>query len=392
MSISPTSRDIVPAARRGLFIIDLESSLSVPRFLPQGDTWDVADVLQPSSSSNRRASYMTRVEEPGCSPSTTWFVPFISQLPGNVHFRALGSDAQHPSSIQHILHAHYRAITDINWHPAAAERDLVVSTGVDSWVWGRTCARCLGSARLVVPGGKQVKWNRQDPHVLASIHAAEVPIWDRRIRARSFLSVTFSTSPSHALPLHPVTLCVAPPSLRFFPSLRFRRSARRAPVYVAFHLTGFHVLVLLLPPFRPRSSFRQLTRECNSTLLTPIPPPPPLHSVVTLRDPLPPPASRLSPLHPLLPPLNIILFMSSSSRPPLPFSHPSHLPSPRSSSSPSFSVGHRLRLGCCPHRGRSGVPSFRRILIASSFALPSSALLPIPIPLAFPAASYSYSY
>lgn len=62
MSISPTSRDIVLAAyvvtfvrisfcpindvisRRGLFIIDLESRFSIPRFLPQGGTWDVADV------------------------------------------------------------------------------------------------------------------------------------------------------------------------------------------------------------------------------------------------------------------------------------------------------------------------------------------------------------
>lgn len=30
--------------RRGLFIIDLEAPLEVPRFLPQGGTWDVADV------------------------------------------------------------------------------------------------------------------------------------------------------------------------------------------------------------------------------------------------------------------------------------------------------------------------------------------------------------
>ncbi|KAJ3562434.1 hypothetical protein NP233_g9576 [Leucocoprinus birnbaumii] len=44
MSISPSSRDIVLAARRGLFILDLESPLEVPRFLPQGGTWDVADV------------------------------------------------------------------------------------------------------------------------------------------------------------------------------------------------------------------------------------------------------------------------------------------------------------------------------------------------------------
>ena len=64
MSISPGSRDVVLAAyvsvhsemervfdaqcnicsRRGMYIIDLETPLEVPRFLPQGGTWDVADV------------------------------------------------------------------------------------------------------------------------------------------------------------------------------------------------------------------------------------------------------------------------------------------------------------------------------------------------------------
>lgn len=44
MSISPSGRDIVLAARSGLYIIDLEAPLEVPRFLPQGGTWDVADV------------------------------------------------------------------------------------------------------------------------------------------------------------------------------------------------------------------------------------------------------------------------------------------------------------------------------------------------------------
>lgn len=61
MSISPSSRDLClaacvylpskqrlygwfPRSHRGLFILDLESPLEVPRFLPQGGTWDVADV------------------------------------------------------------------------------------------------------------------------------------------------------------------------------------------------------------------------------------------------------------------------------------------------------------------------------------------------------------
>jgi hypothetical protein len=37
------------------------------------------------------------------------------------------------TSIEHILQAHYRAITDINWH--TTECDTVASTGIDSWVW-----------------------------------------------------------------------------------------------------------------------------------------------------------------------------------------------------------------------------------------------------------------
>ncbi|KAH7872857.1 uncharacterized protein C8R40DRAFT_1162031 [Lentinula edodes] len=44
MGISPWSRDVVLAVRRGLFIIDLEAPFKVPCFLPQGGTWDVADV------------------------------------------------------------------------------------------------------------------------------------------------------------------------------------------------------------------------------------------------------------------------------------------------------------------------------------------------------------
>ncbi len=62
MSISPSYRDLVLAAcvhpliyplcldfppmqrRNGLFIIDLNAPSDVPRFLPQGGTWNVADV------------------------------------------------------------------------------------------------------------------------------------------------------------------------------------------------------------------------------------------------------------------------------------------------------------------------------------------------------------
>ncbi|KAJ7739030.1 hypothetical protein DFH07DRAFT_983862 [Mycena maculata] len=175
MSISPTSRDVVLAARRGLFIIDLESPLSVPRFLPQGGTWDVADVQWNPHTS--RAEYIVSTS---AEKLLIWNLHLSAPSPAGAQ-----TQSQSPSAIQHVLHAHYRAITDINWHPAAAERDIVVSTGVDAWVWAWDLRAARGGRAVFGlsafnAGGTQVKWNRQDPHVLASSHAGEVLIWDRR--------------------------------------------------------------------------------------------------------------------------------------------------------------------------------------------------------------------
>jgi len=37
-------------------------------------------------------------------------------------------------AIEYVLHAHSRAITDINWH--TTDPNQVVSTGIDGWLWG----------------------------------------------------------------------------------------------------------------------------------------------------------------------------------------------------------------------------------------------------------------
>ncbi|KAL0958954.1 hypothetical protein HGRIS_014266 [Hohenbuehelia grisea] len=159
MSISPASRDIVLAARRGLFIIDLESPLEVPRFLPQGGTWDVADVQW--NPHPNRAEYIV-------STSSEKLLIWNLVLAGK-------------TSIEHILHKHYRAITDINWHNT--ECDTVASIGIDSWIWAwdlRTARKPIFGLSAFNDSGTQVKWNRQDPNMLASSHAKEVLIWDRR--------------------------------------------------------------------------------------------------------------------------------------------------------------------------------------------------------------------
>ncbi|THV07254.1 hypothetical protein K435DRAFT_848204 [Dendrothele bispora CBS 962.96] len=173
MSISPASRDVVLAARRGLFIIDLEAPFEVPRFLPQGGTWDVADVQWNPHPS--RANYVV-------STSSEKLLIWNLDLPGQ-------------TSIEHILHSHYRAITDLNWH--TTERDTVVSTGIDSWVWAwdlrETRKPIFGLCAFNSPG-TQVKWNRQNPNILASSHSNTVLIWDRRKGSLPITTINGHTS------------------------------------------------------------------------------------------------------------------------------------------------------------------------------------------------------
>uniref|UniRef100_A0A8H7YBD1 RWD domain-containing protein n=1 Tax=Psilocybe cubensis TaxID=181762 RepID=A0A8H7YBD1_PSICU len=146
-------------ARRGLFIIDLDYPLRIPRFLPQGGTWDVADVQWNPHPSH--AQYIV-------STSSEKLLIWNLRLGGK-------------TSIEHILKSHYRAITDINWH--TTECDIVVSTGIDSWIWAwdlREPNKPIFGLSAFKAGGTQVKWNYQDGNLLASSHSNEVLIWDRR--------------------------------------------------------------------------------------------------------------------------------------------------------------------------------------------------------------------
>ena len=67
------------------------------------------------------------------------------------------------TSIQHILKSHYRAITDINWH--TSECDVVVSTGIDSWIWAwdlRTPERPIFGGFVVKSYNVELRKHLQD--------------------------------------------------------------------------------------------------------------------------------------------------------------------------------------------------------------------------------------
>ncbi|CAN6656896.1 maintenance of telomere capping protein 5 [Trichomonascus vanleenenianus] len=159
MTISPSGRDVALASRSGLFVIDLDDPFSPPRWLHHATTWEVADV-----------QWSPHAAKP------SWVVSTSNQ-------KALVWNLALPSShaVEYVLHAHQRAITDINFH--GFEPEIIGTCSVDSFVhvWDlRQGKRPVQSFADWTAGATQLKWNRRNPHVLASAHDRKVYIWDDR--------------------------------------------------------------------------------------------------------------------------------------------------------------------------------------------------------------------
>ena len=93
-------------------------------------------------------------------------------------------------AIEHTLKGHSRAITDINF--SAHHPDMLATCAVDGYV------HCWDLRRSRTPaltfcdyyaGATQVKYNRQDSHVLASSHDRWLRIWDDRKGAAPLRSI-----------------------------------------------------------------------------------------------------------------------------------------------------------------------------------------------------------
>ena len=163
MSISPSGRDVVLGSKEGLHIIDLDTPYSPPRFLPHRTPWEVADV--------QWSPFAAR---------DYWVVSTSNQKALVWNLSAYGWR----NSIEHVLHGHTRAITDINF--SAHHPDRLATCAVDSFVhcWDlRTPARPVTSFSDWFAAATQVKWSRQDEHVVASSHDKFLHIWDDRMGA-----------------------------------------------------------------------------------------------------------------------------------------------------------------------------------------------------------------
>lgn len=98
-------------------------------------------------------------------------------------------------AIEHVLHSHTRAITDINF--SAHHPDILATCSVDSFVhcWDlRDPRRPAISFCDWFAGATQVKYNRQDEHILASSHDKYLRIWDDRKGAYPLRSIRAHTT------------------------------------------------------------------------------------------------------------------------------------------------------------------------------------------------------
>uniref|UniRef100_A0A3P9NQX9 WD repeat domain 59 n=1 Tax=Poecilia reticulata TaxID=8081 RepID=A0A3P9NQX9_POERE len=156
-SCCPLSVSLSPSSRRSLYLVNLDAPSEPSRKMGRHSKWDVGTVQwNPhrsqahifAASSNQRVDLYSWRD--GCGETHT------------------------------SLQGHTRVISDLDW--SWFDPELLVSSSVDTYmyIWDTRDTRKPTVALSAVAGAAQVKWNRRNPHLLASSHDGDVRIWDKR--------------------------------------------------------------------------------------------------------------------------------------------------------------------------------------------------------------------
>ncbi|KNC99973.1 uncharacterized protein SPPG_05348 [Spizellomyces punctatus DAOM BR117] len=164
LSISPNGRDVVLAAKRGLYIVDLDNPYDPPRVIHHMTNWEVSDVQWNPHKSREH-----------------WIATTSNQKALVWNLTPSGSDSS-SKHIQYILGTHQRAVSDLNWSPFHPELLATCSydTYVHLWDLRKNPDKPANSFCAWTAGATQVKFNRLNDSLLASSHDTDVKIWDVR--------------------------------------------------------------------------------------------------------------------------------------------------------------------------------------------------------------------
>ncbi|KAJ3332972.1 hypothetical protein HDU76_012391 [Blyttiomyces sp. JEL0837] len=202
LSISPLGKNVVLAAKRGLFIVDLENPLDPPRAIKHNTKWEVTDVQWNPHSVKK--SWIA-------STSNQKVLIWNLDPSGQATSIASALSSSHRQHVEHILHSHQRAVSDLNWspfHPTLLATcsydnyvhlwDLRTESGAPAVTAGNSAGNASASTGIKpttsfcswTAGATQVKWNKLNEWMLASSHGTDLRVWDIRKGSKEVSLIT----------------------------------------------------------------------------------------------------------------------------------------------------------------------------------------------------------
>lgn len=181
MAVDCTGKFSVLAGRKLLAIIDLDQPVSCIKKHPRQSKWEVGTAeWNPTPekkdmfaiTSNQRAELLICQE-------------------GDI-------------VLQHVLRAHTRVISDLNWSPF--DSNLIATCSVDTYVhlWDIRDSRRPAQSLCAIAGASQVKWNKARHDLLATAHDGDIRLWDHRKGSSPVQYIAAHLSKIHGLDWSPI--------------------------------------------------------------------------------------------------------------------------------------------------------------------------------------------
>ncbi|KDO20084.1 hypothetical protein SPRG_14623 [Saprolegnia parasitica CBS 223.65] len=232
LSVDATGSVAVLAARKGLYVIDLESPYQPSRTLHHQTKWDVTVV-----KCNPHVLYKGLVASTSNHNTLLWNIDH-----NNTNNGFQGVLSSHQPLIA-TLRAHTRPVSDVAWSPSEPTILATCSADTKTHLWDiRTPQKPVQTLCAFTTSATQVEWNRLDPTSLATAHDGEVRVWDTRSCDKPTAIITahmqkiygLDWSPSN---MHELVTCSEDKTVKFWNVLRPRvcqgSLATGAPVWRA---------------------------------------------------------------------------------------------------------------------------------------------------------------